>query len=432
MTLLINKRIVSVVSIIVLVSCLKGIDNPTPPQKSNFITLEEAKENVIKMLTHIEDDTKGEQGTRFISEVFSYPNDVLTKDKQGEEYPLLYMMNFNDNQGFAIASGDSRLPSVLCITEKGSLERDTLRLPIGAITLLSLVEEEYKQILTRGDSLEGPIPHIMESYQTYGDWADSFLCGTRIAANWDQSSPFNDYCPIESGQHCYVGCVAVAVGQIMYYWGQNIVYNNIPLNWNLMHEVINSETDTTMYATGWNMVKHLLCILGDGDNLDMDYGINGSGASINNVPRTFENFLFTSGGIKSNYSFNSVNSEIIAGRPVIGRGNYAVETLFGIPIGPAEGSGHEWVYDQTLTQSRPIYRIDIYDDDTYTVTQISTEYRHYVDCNWGWDGEYNGFFLSGNFDSHNLSANFRPDVVSRRDKPYYYQYYLEILTGIYP
>ena len=42
-----------------------------------------------------------------------------------------------------------------------------------------------------------------------------------LACNWDQGSPYNIFCPEDPagpGGHVWVGCVATAMAQIMYYW----------------------------------------------------------------------------------------------------------------------------------------------------------------------------------------------------------------------
>ena len=42
-----------------------------------------------------------------------------------------------------------------------------------------------------------------------------------LTGTWDQGSPYNMYCPEDDagpGGHAWVGCVATAMAQIMYYW----------------------------------------------------------------------------------------------------------------------------------------------------------------------------------------------------------------------
>ena len=50
----------------------------------------------------------------------------------------------------------------------------------------------------------------------------SYTVGTYLlGTNWNQTSPYNNSCPLDpiTGRRCPVGCTAVAMGQIINYWG---------------------------------------------------------------------------------------------------------------------------------------------------------------------------------------------------------------------
>ncbi len=51
-------------------------------------------------------------------------------------------------------------------------------------------------------------------------YAPSSVHGPFLDTHWDQSSPFNDLCPIdpETGDRCVVGCTATSMAQIVNYW----------------------------------------------------------------------------------------------------------------------------------------------------------------------------------------------------------------------
>jgi len=58
-----------------------------------------------------------------------------------------------------------------------------------------------------------PTGHPLEDSGTtvYGPWLTTY---------WDQSSPYNDNCPIDpdTGERCVVGCTATALSQVLNYW----------------------------------------------------------------------------------------------------------------------------------------------------------------------------------------------------------------------
>lgn len=59
-----------------------------------------------------------------ISESFEIRPEIVTDN--GTTSVSLYVLNYDNNGGFAIASADKRLPPVLCVTEKGSFSEDSL------------------------------------------------------------------------------------------------------------------------------------------------------------------------------------------------------------------------------------------------------------------------------------------------------------------
>lgn len=107
-----------------------------------YISISEARENVDSFLHEFDALTKA-TNHRYIINQFSRGGFDSTKAEQEKE-PLVYVFNFNDNQGYAIASGDSRMPAILCVTENGNLlENDILDNP-GEIAMLSIIDTDYR------------------------------------------------------------------------------------------------------------------------------------------------------------------------------------------------------------------------------------------------------------------------------------------------
>ena len=109
-----------------------------------------------------------------------------------------------------------------------------------------------------------------------------------LTSKWDQDAPYWNYTPRDGGQPTYTGCSATAMAQVMYYWkhpsqGQgshSYTWNgrtlsadfNHPFSWDRMRDSYSVEyTDAEADA-----VARLMSDVGIA--IDMEYGVDGSGA----------------------------------------------------------------------------------------------------------------------------------------------------------
>ena len=201
-----------------------------------------------------------------------------------------------------------------------------------------------------------------------------------INVEWNQDFPYNYFCPTvnTSNQGYYpslqgkaaVGCVPIAIGQIMSYHEYPLVYDTITFNWNLIKfspyynniSPESMETAKLLYRVG-------LCA-------SVDYGYESSANFLNAQSALGQmGYSFEA----SSFSRNKVISSLNNLKPVYIRGT-------------SPDGGHAWVIDG--------YRIMRYWKDYYTVdppyTYCFNEYEDtdYFHCNWGWGGNYNGYFLN--------------------------------------
>lgn len=123
-----------------------------------------------------------------------------------------------------------------------------------------------------------------------------------------------------------------------------------------------------------------------GDNVDMSYHCDKSGASIQAAKRALKNYGFHTDDICS-YSLERVRAEIDANHPLF---------ISGYPT--SGGDGHAWVIDGYVHGYYPTeVFMDVYDSNGNLLRGyylgIENEYHDFVHCNWGWDGDGNGYFL---------------------------------------
>ena len=122
-------------------------------------------------------------------------------------FPHLFVFNV-EGGGFVVVSGDDRTRPVLAYSETGSF--GSAGMPEAFTAWLSRYEEQLS------DLADGAEPCAYQP--TRNDRSVSPLIATR----WKQSSAYNTLCPVDTtlpqyGGHPSVGCVALALGQVMRY-----------------------------------------------------------------------------------------------------------------------------------------------------------------------------------------------------------------------
>ena len=206
-----------------------------------------------------------------------------------------------------------------------------------------------------------------------------------LRTHWGQNAPFNNLCPADPAGpngHCYTGCIATAMAQIMNYWehpvrgsgsysytpdnhpeygSQSANFGNTTYDWDNMKDYYSrGYTDTEALAVA-TLMYHC------GVSLGAEYGPDGTGGRLLNVPTVLSHYFRFSSNIvyKSKASYTDsqwiemLKQDLDLGRPLPYRGNRD------------EGNAsHAFVCDG-------------YDEN---------DYFHF---NWGWLGRCDGFFLIG-------------------------------------
>lgn len=122
-----KKIILFFLVLLMLVSCSQMENELSIPQnetrRDGKISQEQARENLIKVRGNFYPETRGKEPV--ISSCVSYGKSMTPTTRSGEE-PIIYVFNYEDNQGFAIMSATPALPEVLAISEKGNLDLQNL------------------------------------------------------------------------------------------------------------------------------------------------------------------------------------------------------------------------------------------------------------------------------------------------------------------
>lgn len=304
------------------------------------------------------------------------------------------------NRGGLILSADDEIVPVL-----GYLDNpvDGAEMPVAMRDWLETMAEEINLVTTQGVRSELP-PSV-------GKAIDPLLPCT-----WGQTDYYDKYTPVVNGNQSPSGCVATALAQIMYYyrWPQSptgtasctdsndkkysMDMNGITFNWDAMTD----EYDDNSSSTSIDAVSTLMkCV---GYSVNMSYGPYSSGATTANaMSGMVKNMKYSKDmSYVRRESFlreeweRMLYSMLEAGMPIYHTGRDAVWLLSG---------GHAFVCDGYNGEG----------------------YFHF---NWGWDGSYNGYFLTscltpagagtgGFINGYNYSqeviVNLYPDDSKQRD-----------------
>jgi len=236
-----------------------------------------------------------------------------------------------------------------------------------------------------------------------------------IEARWGQGDSWNRFCPADStGQHALVGCVGVAMSQIMKYWQWppqgygSVTYT--PLRHPDYGE-ISIGFDTTYYQ--WDQMDLLyptdasrMILFHTGAAAFMNYGPKESATSIDEyaIPALQSNFLYQQGmvsRVQESYTFSQwlrmLKEELINGRPVLYSGT------------SPNGKGSH------------AFNLDGFRGD------------YFFHFNWGWSGVGDGWYTlpemaGGSADFSSMQAavfGMQPSVKPLHDRPST----LEVLPG---
>lgn len=270
--------------------------------------------------------------------------------------------------GFVIVSGDDRLPQVLGYGAEGDFSSPDL--PPAVQYWMEYLDRQIAFLQSHGD------------VAVHHSKPRAAAVGPLLASRWDQDAPFNNYCPTYgAGQRAVTGCVATATAQVMYYhqWppvgkgshsyvcyftnGTDFAelsadFSQSVYRWDLMQDTY----DENSSEESCDAVAKLMSDVGI--SMDMSYGSN-SGASNDNALIALKRYFGYTGKAyklnRDNYGADEWNQflidEISKGRPILYGGKQ-----------DNRHAGHEFVLDGFDTEG-------------------------YYHINWGWSGNYDGFFL---------------------------------------
>ncbi|MEA1875150.1 MAG: C10 family peptidase [Bacteroidota bacterium] len=307
---------------------------------------------------------------------------------------VYYTVNFEEGGWVMVSAEDNTIP-VLGFSFTGNIDVNTPKPPALKMWIDNYVEQiRYsKNVKTISSDIKAQWEKLLNEHQlknliyNYIPGQNLLNIPDRGEVMWSQSKNndgycnpnYNKYCPEGSGSSCScgkkpVGCGAVAMGQIMWYWKWPNTSSYNPYDWELMPSELENSSEE------WEEHEIAKLLYDCAESADMHYNCWGSWALINNLVDGFKDAFKYKGVEKikrNNWTYdnaweNVIRAEIDAGRPVLFYG----------------GTEHYFVCDG-------------YDDEDY-------DYFHF---NFGWGYPGNSYNLSYQYlddltpGTHNYNSN---------------------------
>ena len=374
-----SKSILAVALTVSMTACNDEVMSVVQEVPDYHRSIEDAQKDLMDILGVVDGNNSRTSTTRSIDNV--YTRNFSDNSSRSDNGLDVYVFNFSDDQGFAMMSTDTRIPSLIALANKGNLnENDTVDNPGLKIFLeqvsLGITLDGLPETYEKLDPFDPGVPTPSYVKWTIDVAHPNGLCSVK----WGQLDPYNIYCPVKRDTVCPTGCVATAVAQLMSVYEYPNSYREYKFKWPEMKLT----TENIATTVGADNVARLMQQLGLPGNLNMRYTPTASSSYSEYIPGVLESFGYSDGGTLKYYNIEDVISEINANHPVLADG-------------VAAAGGHEWLIHGLMTHTK----IDQAPDGKGNLIPVRSTKYYYVQCNWGWDGKGDGYYLSDAFDTSN-------------------------------
>ena len=387
-----RKIIVFILVALSLAACEKDYHQVTDSTvlenvvKNNKVSLKQALLYAENSVNGINPTTRSAE--RKVKSTEIYVAKPATRSAESTEVSF-YLINYENNEGFAMVSTDSRATPVYAYSDKGNLTAEDFEnnpfLEIfieGSIENYQIEVASYddREPIDLPDSIYGditrlPIVEYDGGYYYEEKSSETISKDELLITEWHQYEPYNFFCPNDVG-----GCGPVAAAQIMAYHKHPAQYGTTIFNWDAM-------TATSTLEEGDIGATYAARLVADiGTEADAKYHNNGTtGTYINDIKNAFIEFDYDCGH-PSSYNIDRVKENIDAELPILIGGTNN------------ENYKHIWVidgYHHTIYRTTYYYTYEPY--ARYDTFVSST--RTYFHCNLGscpymQDYEPNGYFYA--------------------------------------
>lgn len=390
------KRFFTLICIlgILCVSCTESYDESmVNAPKSTKISKEQALKNLYGELKIIDAETRSGKDARKVKSIKELRG-AITRSGNAIADDLLYIVEFEEEQGSAIVAADTRLDPVIAvldssvITEEDFASNNTEDISVYMASLISNYADNT--ISTMNSSVPRPFePEGIDTLVLYD-------IAPQLKTKWHQYSPFNDKCVEVYGNDKVAGCWPIALAQFIYhkFLGSTLLINGTSYNINRLSELEYGKPAAS--TTAKEAAASLLYDIGIGINAK--YKSGATSATINDAISFVRNTLRVGGAYQMSYDSSTVFSQLYYGKVIPIQG-----------MRSNGNTGHAWIIDGgnhfEVTGGR-IINLD------GTVEEQTIVYKK-VHCNFGWSGLSDGYYTEGIFDTSAVNYDYEPSIGDR-------------------
>ena len=370
-------------------SCSEEMDSVEYPEftSSHLRSYSEAIEIAQRGISMLEGNsgTRSENGTRRKIDMNGFKCVTSKPTRSGDVDTLLYVVNFEDNQGYAIVSARRDVEGLLAVTESGTYDPLHKSENEGLNMFMDLASGyEFGPLIP----IPGPEPIVSRYYK-----------GPYITVRWGQRWPEGYFCP-----NGVAGCANTAMAQILSYYeyptGIALTYPEADttyqqLDWSSIKEHVYGQSSLNCYShinsicaadDDAHLALARLCRqLGFLSHTTYKEHADPDSCSSGTNPNSIEYVLNLLGyGTHGFIPYSGIDARrILDNSHIVYMGGYANWNNDTI--------GHAWVIDGYC-------REDVIEPVGIDGSLELTEHYYYNHINWGWNGFDNGYFLDGVWD----------------------------------
>ncbi|MGM9844409.1 MAG: C10 family peptidase [Muribaculaceae bacterium] len=404
-----KKTFIFISTALLLAACSESdvlqVKNEEPSEsaaQSQIRTVEEAYEIASRSISWID-----EPESRSVIRLLPSKDKVkIVKDREsrGEcSDTLMYVINFEDEQGFAVIPASRNMPELLAVTESGSYDPEVGSDVVPFNDYMNLAINYYKFPI---DTVQEPLTEV--KYEEETSIVNYVM--PRASFRWGQGGLMGRFCPNQ-----LVGCGPLAVAMCMAYFKYPDVIN------------LNYLTGMTVYPSWNEIVKHdsnspwtfrfgdyyydedvpyenqdeLFHICREiGQRSNAAYEADRTGTQLSSLNNAIKSFGFSTSGINNFENTKTLEYLSNGFLLVCGKGHETDNS------GNTVVLYHLWTIDGYKSVTNTIYeyrREKIFDnmieDVGWKLYNITTRTKNYAHHNWGYSGSCNGYFLEDVWDT---------------------------------
>lgn len=317
---------------------------------------------------------------------------------------LLYAIDYGNGNGFALVSAIYGTEAFIGIVESGNFDDSETIMNDGFQYYLNAATEYAASGIGIGD---GSSFELTPYYYTISRPVYDFI-EPKVKVEWGQRYPEGYFCPNKIS-----GCVQTAMAQIFSYFEEpstiNLTYpekdkTSVTLNWT---ELKKHKTSPNTYATT-SITTHLnSCETSEDTHLDLgrlcrELGYRNKAEYETNQTGAYSHYARTNfASILNNHQVSQLTNTDNSGEDIyeLIKQDYILY-IQGSDID--KDACHAFIADGGKSVGTITYYY-IKDPDTGkdTLLRVVDNAPKYIHFNWGWNGNSNGYFLAGVFDTTN-------------------------------